>query len=233
MAVSAPRRYDDRQTEQEKKSAKVWYSYRCKNGRFKNCKGSTMLPARYVEPFFFDGMFGGSPENHFHTSVEQLHTKVEALNVKIEKCAQAIANLYDLAEEGDPEAKSRIVKRKREKSELEKELAVIKGTVVENARIPSMLDELAKLMNLEKKHPKKGTDSYVDYLKQLEDKLNDNELRRKISLLTPSMFEAVIFDCEAGTVQPLPKKEHNYARMLPSSPIYVKALSAIRTKKAA
>jgi hypothetical protein len=185
-----------------------------------------------VEPFFFDGMFGGSPENHLHGSAAQLNTKVEALNVKIEKCREAISNLYDMAEAGDDEAKSRIAKRKREKAELEKELAVIKGTVVENARIPSMLDDMLKDLDL-KKWTKKNDDAYLEYLTKLEEKLNDHELRRKISLLTPSIFEAVEFDCEAGTVRPIPRKDHPWGRMLPSSLIYVQAMAAMRPKKAA
>lgn len=168
------------------------YYYRCKQARLKHCSHGKYLNADIVEHLFFLMYFGGSPE-YIVADSAQIAVKIDAANAKIERLNKAISNLYDMAEAGDAEAKDRITKRKIEKAEAEQELLLLKGQTVEHQRLPSMLEEVIKLTV-------HGKDT-GDWANMLMEKLADNNTRLRLRSILPSIFEKVVFDTTAQTVE--------------------------------
>lgn len=179
----------------KKEGNKTCYSFRCKNAHMKQCECHKMLNADAAELSFFSVYFGGSPEHALASNSKDITIKVEAVETRIKKLNASIANLYDMAEEGDTEAKDRIAKRRIEKAEAEQELILLKGQVVERDNLPSMYDELQTLVGNQKQL---GYDAFFPMLKE---KLSDNDTRLRLRTLLPSIFSKVVFDLSGRTIE--------------------------------
>lgn len=173
--------------------------FRCKNARLKQCNHHKMLNVEIVEHLFFMMYFGGSPE-HIAADSNQLNVKIDAVNAKIERLTKAINGLYDMAEEGDKEAKDRIAARRIEKAEAEQELVLLKGQTAEQEHLPSMMEEVIK-MTVQGKSV-----DWTEWNIALMDKLADDNIRLRLRSILPSIFEKVIFDTTARTVEGILRK---------------------------
>jgi DNA invertase Pin-like site-specific DNA recombinase len=181
------------------KRGKLSLYFHCKNARVGNCNDKTMLNANVVEHLFFMIYFGGSPE-HITEDPNQLNLKIDAVNAKIERLTKAIDGLYDMAEEGDKEAKDRITARRIQKAEAEQELVLLKGQSVEQEHLPSMMEELIK-MTIQGKSV-----DWTEWNIALMDKLADDNIRLCLRSILPSIFEKVVFDTTARTVEGVLRK---------------------------
>jgi hypothetical protein len=159
-----------------------------------------MRNARIVELVFFTQYFGGSPAQLFHKDNHELKTKLAILKVKSERLDSAISNLFDMVEAGDKEAKKRIELRRREKSDTEHELAIIKGSITEDAELPTALDKLDELLFTDK-----GQDALEQFYPKLEKTLADFNTRKKLLNVLPLIFSKVVFDTTKNTLQPFRK----------------------------
>jgi DNA invertase Pin-like site-specific DNA recombinase len=178
----------------KKEGHKTCYSYRCKNARLKECDHHKMLNADTVEYLFVFYFFMGAPEEYFANSTSGLTQKVEAIQAKILKLRSAIANLYDMVESGDDEAKRRIIERKSEMAEAEQELILLKGHTVELANLPTVMSTVKKMLL-------DGVSTDVWDMRELSVKLANNEVRKMLRAHLPSIFDKVIFDTTARTVE--------------------------------
>jgi hypothetical protein len=152
-----------------------------------------MLNADLVEVLFFMIFFMGQPEGAFNVDTAELKQRIEATESRIKKLTDAINNLYDLAEAGDTEAKDRIAKRRIDKQEEEQELKQLKGQAIEFANAPEVVTKIRDQL---------VTTGMIDNPEdQLRAKLADNELRAKLRNSLPALFEKVIFDTTARTVE--------------------------------
>ena len=97
-----------------------------------------------------------------------------------------------MAEEGDTEAKDRIAKRKEEKAEAEQDLMRFKGQTVEANSVPEVVSAI--------RYELLGGARVYD-ASQLKAKLADNENRIKLRNSLPVLFEKVVFDTTARTVE--------------------------------
>ena len=181
---------------QRKPNSTHCYNYRCKDARVHKCSHHNMLNAFTVEYLFFTYYFMGSPEQSFSNSTGELTGKIEAAQTKLNKLTAAISNLYDMAESGDTEAKDRIAKRKIEKMDIEKELRLFKGQIVERANFPAAAATVTHSLS----------DGMVIDARELPAKLANNEIRSKLRASLPSIFEKVIFDTTARTVEGILKE---------------------------
>jgi len=110
--------------------------------------------------------------------------------------------LFDMVEAGDQTAKDRIQQRRIEKSETERELAIVRGSIVEDTNIPSMMDEIAEVMDYSETSDTKKVRKLLDeFIPKLEAKLADNDVRRKLAMTFPSIFSKVIFDTTKRSIQ--------------------------------
>jgi hypothetical protein len=180
----------------KKAGNKICYAYRCKNARLQQCKHHKMLNADMVEYMFFLYYFMGTPEQSFYSSTGELAAKIEAAQAKLNKLTAAISNLYDMAESGDTEAKDRIAKRKLEKVEIEQELTRLKGQAVEQANFPAAAATIKQCLS----------DGIVIDARELPAKLANMEMRVKLRACLPSIFEKVVFDTTARTVEGILKE---------------------------
>jgi hypothetical protein len=180
----------------KKPGGKVGYAYRCKNARLHKCEHHKMLNAFTVEYLFFTFFFMSSPEQSYTSSTGDLVAKIEAAQAKLNKLTAAISNLYDMAESGDIEAKDRIAKRKIEKMDIEQELTRLKGQIVERANFPAEAATVTHSLS----------DGMVIDSRELPAKLANNEIRIKLRASLPSIFEKVIFDTTARTVEGILKE---------------------------
>jgi DNA invertase Pin-like site-specific DNA recombinase len=177
----------------------ITYRYRCNNSRYHYCDHKIRLNAAVVEHLFFLLYFGGSPEQITMDS-KQFAVQIDAVNSKINRLNNAIANLYDMAEAGDTEAKDRITARKIEKAEAEQELVLLKGQSVEQEHLPSMMEEVIKMTARGK------SVDWTEWNIALMDKLADNNTRLRLRSILPSIFEKVVFDTTARTVEGILRK---------------------------
>lgn len=180
----------------KKPGDKVCYSYRCKNARLHMCEHHKMLHAFTVEYLFFVYYFMGSPEDSFSSSTGEIAAKIEAAQSKLNKLTAAISNLYDMAESGDTEAKNRIARRKIEQLEVEREITRLKGQLVEQANFPAAAATVKQSLS----------DGIVIDARELPAKLANNEIRAKLRASLPSIFEKVVFDTTARTVEGILKE---------------------------
>jgi DNA invertase Pin-like site-specific DNA recombinase len=183
----------------KKAGNKVCYSYRCKNARLKQCEHHKMLNAATVEYLFCYYFFMGDPEQSLSTNTSELAAKITATQAKIIKLKTAITNLYDMAEFGDAEAKDRIAKRKSEMLEAEQKLIQLKGQTIERANFPAVVATVKKMIL-------DGVATEVWDMKELPAKLANNEIRAKLRANLPSIFEKVVFDTTARTVEGILKE---------------------------
>ena len=168
------------------------YRYRCKNARTHLCDHHYMLNADMVEYLFFMVFFMGQPEGAVGINTAELREKIEAAESKIKRLADAITNLYDMAEEGDSEAKDRIAMRKQEKADVEQELTRLKGQTVEANSVPELVSKI---------HYELLDGARVYDASQLKAKLANNETRIELRNSLPVLFEKVVFDTTARTVE--------------------------------
>ena len=166
--------------------------YRCKNAIVGQCEHHNRLNADLVEYLFFMVFFMGQPEGAINVDTAGLKQKIEAAEAKIKRLTAAITNLYDMAEEGDTEAKDRIAKRKEEKAEAEQDLMRFKGQTVEANSVPEVVSAI--------RYELLGGARVYD-ASQLKAKLADNENRIKLRNSLPVLFEKVVFDTTARTVE--------------------------------
>jgi DNA invertase Pin-like site-specific DNA recombinase len=191
----------------KKEGNKTCYQYRCQGKRLKanedaECKHGRMLNAEVVECLFFEHYFGGSPENILVGKNTELKSKLAALQSRVEELDKKISNLYDLAEEGDTEAKTRIAERKEEKAAAQREIGFLKGSMVEQEEMPSAMDEIDSLMPWTKEYGRALNEFYP----KLKKALSDNETRKKLVHALPLIFSKVRFDTVERTLQPITKE---------------------------
>jgi DNA invertase Pin-like site-specific DNA recombinase len=179
-------------TQSRSTNGKTVYGYYCKGAKVNTCKHHNMLNADTVEYLFFMVFFMGQPEAAIGINTAELREKIEATEAKIKRLTVSITNLYDMAEEGDAEAKDRIAKRKEEKADAEQELMRLKGETVEAASVPEVVSKIRYEFS---------DDARVYDASQLKAKLADNETRIKLRNSLPVLFEKVIFDTTARTVE--------------------------------
>ncbi len=184
------------------------YFYRCKNARLKICtQPHKMLNARTVELCFFGEYFGGSPENTFCANKTEIMASILESESRIAKLKKAIKGLYDMAEEGDPEAKDRIRKRNSELATEEVELKKLQNTIYADELIPTMLDEIAEVMDYSgTKDDVKSDQLLKSFYPRLEVKLADKENRQKLVQIIPTLFSKVEIDCVNRTIQAFPRQ---------------------------
>ena len=181
--------------------------YRCKNARLHMCpQPHKMLNAKVVELSFFGEYMGGSPETQFGSKNNEIKTQIESTISRIEQTTTAISNLYDMVESGDVEAKRRIGMRQIEKQRLEQELMVLRGSLVETNNLPTLLDEIAKVMDFPAtKDIKKAAELVRQFYPKLQAKLSDNAFRKTLVGLLPTIYSKVVFDCINKTMIPILK----------------------------
>jgi hypothetical protein len=143
----------------------------------------------------------GKPEHAIDNNTSELVAKIEAAQAKITKLTASITNLYDMAEAGDAEAKDRIKARKLEKAEAEQELTIMKGQRVERANIPAIVSDITQEFS--------GAAAVIDIGTPVLEKLSDNAIRIKLRSALPSIFEKVVFDTTARTVEAVLKEGVN------------------------
>lgn len=173
----------------KKEGGKVSYCYRCKNAKLKTCDAKKFLSADMVELAFFDKFFGGTPTTALIGENKETQEKLEILNAKLTKVKQAIENLYDMAEGGDSTAKDRIAKRRIELGAIESEIKVLKSTMSEDVALPSAIQAIDDLMG-----SPEGKQAILDYFPKMKAALADNEIRKKLLLMLPTVFSKVVFD---------------------------------------
>lgn len=194
------------------------YGYRCINARLKKCKHPhKILNAKLVEPLFFQSYFDGSPESFFSEDHKKLEKEKDILNNKLVKIQEVISNLLDIAETGNKQAKQRIQKKEQEILEVENEIKLIEEKLINRPQNVSIYNELSKEidpnedsdpenesgLNLEEKQ--RIRKFIYDHHKNMMEKLNDIDLRKKISYAMQSLFDSVVFDCVNGTIQGINK----------------------------
>ena len=189
----------------KKKGGKTCFLYRCKGAKLHNCEHRRMLNARNVEISFMTEYFGGSPETTFHSKNKDLQTKALSLEAKIERLNTSIENLFDMVETGDKTAKDRIQQRRIEKSETERELVIVKGSIFEHTNVPSMMDEIAEVMDFTA-DSETASKLLKEFIPKLEAKLNNNEVRRKLVNTFPSIFSKVVIDTTERSIQATTKQ---------------------------
>jgi DNA invertase Pin-like site-specific DNA recombinase len=186
---------------------KASYFYRCKNARLKICpEEHKMLNARTVELSFFGHYFGGSPETTFASGNTNNQARISDVSFRIAKIKKAIEALYDMAEEGDSEAKERIRKRRNELAKEEATLKELQNAVYADELIPTMLQEIEEVMDYaDTQDAVKTTELLKSFYPRLENKLSKNENRKKLVQILPTLFSKVEIDCIHRTVQAFPR----------------------------
>lgn len=170
-----------------KKRKKASYSFYCRNARSGICDIRSMWNVTPIEMFFFSEFLNGDGSQLLSKGDNDLKFKRDSLIQRIEQKETAISNLYDMAEQGDETARNRIAERRAEKVQLEKELRQIKGSIAESDYIPTLSDRLDDLIG--KDGFKAARDSYFPTIRA---KLSDNETRRELSVMLPSMIKQLV-----------------------------------------
>lgn len=176
----------------KKAGNKTCYSYRCRNARLNQCTSHNMLNADDVEYLFCMFFFMADPSKAANNDSSALVAKIKVAEDKLTKIKAAISNLYDMAEQGDTEAKDRIANRKLEQQKLEQELTTLKGETIEYSKLPSVVTGITEAL--------KGDGIVID-ASELKTRLNDNAVRLQLRNNLPSMFDKVVIDTTARTVE--------------------------------
>ncbi len=161
-----------------------------------------MLNADKVEYGFIKLMFDCGhnllrKENHNLALMEQ----IEGCKAKIERLNTAIENLYNLVEQGDKEAANRISKRKDELLTTQNELAVLNGKLVEDSLVDTQFKMLKDLLKDVKIENKAQFLKQYGHFKPAPDLSDGTKNRKQISMILPTLFSKVEFDCINGKVE--------------------------------
>ena len=113
----------------------------------------------------------------------------------MEKLKTAIANLYDMAESGDTEAKSRIAQRKEELNQLGAELHTINAEIADKGNAPAMIQRIVDLLKLK---DGKSIEAMNNYFPAIRATLQNNEVRKELSVMLPSVIEKLVVNLEAN-----------------------------------
>ncbi|MDR3458299.1 MAG: recombinase family protein [Verrucomicrobiae bacterium] len=186
------------------KAGKYSYMYCCKNsleGGCKNKDGGTnknvMLNARYVEYGFFKLVFGDRAHGLMRGDDRNLMLKeqIEGLKSQIADLDSRIENLWDDKERGDKEASRRIAIRRAEKDNAENQIRILKAQLTEDGQFDSNVNVIYNMVTLE--------DIWFSKKKMVPifDILNDDEKRKRISMIMPTLFSKITFDCAANKVE--------------------------------
>ena len=189
---------------------KYCYSYCCRNARRGSCETTKGRNARIVELVFLSQYFGGSPNNLFVEQSIEIKEAISALEERRDQLKAKIENLYDLVEQGDEGAKSRVQRRKLELQEVESEIVIKKGMLTEQAQLPTAMDEIAELMDFADvptttENTEKLEQLLTSFYPKLYATLSQHDVRRKLANVMPTIFESVMFDNDAFTLEPIRK----------------------------
>ena len=186
-----------------------YYSYCCKPSTFGGCKDDSgilhknvMLNARQVEYGFFKTYFGKGAHGLVKDSNRNIDLKerIEGCKAKLEALGKAIGNLYDLVEQGDKEAARRIAQRQTDKDKVQAEIILLQAQLTEDGEFESQVATIYNMVTME--------DIWVSkkQLVPISDIVADNDNRKKITMILPTLLSKITFDCPKNRIEAFDKE---------------------------
>ena len=171
------------------------YQYHCLNHKYDKC---TVRQRRSVRPFevlIMSAIAGGAGESLSHNGKGN---EVLAIEKRINDIKRAMDNLYDLAEQGDKVAIERIGRRKQELLKLEGELRLVIAENKDFASMPSLIEEIAGMFDNKEMDEltrlNKGGEAMKNYFFTTWQRLQENDLRKRLYNITPSIIDNIQVD---------------------------------------
>jgi DNA invertase Pin-like site-specific DNA recombinase len=170
------------------------YQYNCINHKYDKCTVKQRRSVRPFEVLIMSAFAGGDGSN----MTDRGNSQIQGIEKRINEINKAMENLYDLAEQGDNMAIERIGKRKQELLKLEGELRLLIAENRDFATMPSLIEEIASIFGNknddENTRLVKGNEAMKNFFYTTWQRLQNNELRRKLYNITPSLIDNIQVD---------------------------------------
>ena len=195
------------------------YMYCCTQALLKGCKHKNkMLNAKYVELGFFRKFIGIRSSSLLKGDNREVALKeqIEGCKAKLDTLEKAIGNLYDLVEQGDKEAEKRINERRVQKANAEAEIKVLQAKLVEAGQVDDQYKTITHLLSGVARFDNGKVSNRAEVLSKVYEApqplsimevLKDTETRKKMSLIIPTLFSKLVFDCLKNEIEVFDKAD--------------------------
>ncbi len=192
------------ETKTKKRTIRYNY-YGCSSARYSKCSAKGWLNTNKCELDFCMLFLQKNPLELISTTDQSSFDNTTLLKAELQDIEGKISNAIELLETGEGIAiiRAKIDKFKTEKKRVESELEKVSQTVQTSAKIPLAIADIKKLLGVmlnSKSGSKqsKAADDFDKAAEQCEKILKDNEARKKIKLVIPSLVKQVNFDVVKG-----------------------------------